>query len=188
MGKDGVRTVDDWRDQFRHESKSKRGQWRILSLEMFYSEAWQALNKAGTTAVLLMPSKLEFVKKGTKDRKGVTSSVSTLKNGGQFSMTITELQALGLSASTATRARIQAWQTGFFDVVSPGTVHHAGKYRYSERWKLYPTGEYRPTNQQPPGVNVYPRYGFKRKESGRMDDSSPHVNFDLVPHVNFDVM
>lgn len=162
MKTDGVRTVDEWRNRFRQEARSRRGQWRILSLEMFYSDAWQALNKAGTTAVLLMLSKLEFEKKGTRDRKGVRCSVPILKNGGQFSMTIAELQAFGLSASTAMRARNQAWELGFFDVDIPGTVHHAGRYRYCERWKLYPHREYLPTTSQRPGVNPYPQHGFKR--------------------------
>jgi hypothetical protein len=50
-------------------------------------------------------------------------------------------------------------------VIEPGTIHHAGRYKYSERWKLYPNGDYKPVGQQPPGKNVYPQHGFKKTDS-----------------------
>jgi hypothetical protein len=120
-----------------------------------------ALGGSGIIVVLAILNKLEYEKKGGRDRKGVRIDHPVLRNGGEFSLTINELVARGLSQSTATRARYLAWQLGFFDVVESGTVHHAGRYRYSERWKVYPDGDYKPVGQQPPGRNVYPENGFQ---------------------------
>jgi len=84
-------------------------------------------------------------------------------------------RARGLSRSTATRGREIAWELGFFDVLEPGTIHHAGRYRYTERWRKYPGGNYKLTGQMPPGKNVYPLCGFRRKEDAGSDILS---NFD----------
>ena len=96
---------------------------------------------------------------------GVESSIPVLRDNGEFVLTKNELIARGLSESSATRGRISAWEIGFFDVIEPGTIHHVGRYRYSERWKLYPNGDYKPFGQQPPGKNVYPDNGFKKSDS-----------------------
>jgi hypothetical protein len=84
-------------------------------------------------------------------------------------LTINELVARGLKESSARKGRKLAWELGFFDVVEAGTLYNAGKYRYSERWKLYPNGNYEPIGQNPPGINVYPQNGFQKKTK---DDSS----------------
>ena len=110
-------------------------------------------------------NKLDYEKKAKSKRKGVKSSIPVLRNNGEFSLTKNELIARGLSDSSATRGRTSAWEIGFFDVIEPGTIHHAGRYRYSERWKLYPAGDYKPVGQQPPGKNVYPDKGFKKNDS-----------------------
>lgn len=162
-----AKTVQQWRDEIDRDATGGRGKFLILSRAMFNSKAFAALGGSGITVVLAILNKLEYEKKGRKDRKGVKVDRPVLRNGGEFVLTINELVARGLSASTATRARFLAWQLGFFDVVESGTIHHAGRYRYSERWKAYPDGDYRPVGQQAPGKNVYPENGFGNNGSNK---------------------
>ncbi len=116
-------------------------------------------------------NKLEY-ETTNKNRKGVKSGVIRLKHGGRFSLTINELRARGISKASATRGRMQAWELGFFDVVTPVTIHHAGIYKVSDRWRKYPNGDWRPTHQQPPGLNVCPENSFKKRDHGKLEDDS----------------
>jgi len=151
--------------------------FRLLPRSLFNSRAFAALSKGGIVVVLAILDKLEYENKGYKDRKGVTIGLPVLRNGGEFVLTTNELVARGLSASTATRGRNEAWQLGFFDVIEQGSLHHAGRYRYSERWRHYPNGPYRPTGQQPPGKNLYPDHGFKKRNDSDDDNSQENVIF-----------
>jgi hypothetical protein len=164
-----AKTVEQWRQELDQESRGDRGKFRILPRALFNSPAFAALGGAATVVVLAVLNKLHYEKQGTKDRKGVKIGQGLLRNNGEFVLTINELVARGLSRSTATRARFIVWETGFFDVMEPGTIHHAGRYRYSERWKEYPNGDYRPVGQQFPGKNLYPENGFKKTEESRSD-------------------
>jgi len=167
-----VKSVEQWREQLDEDAENGRGRFMILSRELFNSRAFAALGGAGTVVVLAVLNKLSYEKKEKKDRKGMKVGHPTLKENGKFSLTINELVARGLSRSTATRARILAWEVGFFDVLEYGTIHHAGKYRYSERWRVFPNGNYNPLGQEPPGKNVYPANGFKTMQDNQIDSSS----------------
>ncbi len=160
-----VKSVQQFRDEIDQDAKGARGSFRILTREMFNSKAFAALDGKTMVVVLTILNKLEYQKKGKSKKKGVESSIPVLKNNGEFYLTRNELIARGLSESSASRGRIKAWEIGFFDVIEPGTIHHAGRYKYSERWKLYPTGAYKSVGQQPPGKNVYPENGFKKNDS-----------------------
>jgi hypothetical protein len=164
-----VKTVEQWRQELDQDASNGRGRFMILPRALFNSLAFAALGGTATIVVLAILNKLEYERKGRKDRKGVRSGHPILRNAGEFSLTINELVARGLSRSSATRARFIAWELGFFDVLEPGTIHHPGRYRYSERWKEYPNGDYRPVGQQPPGKNVYPQNGFKKTEETPSD-------------------
>jgi hypothetical protein len=157
-----ARTPEAYREYMNEVAKTKVGRWRLMTREILYSLAFTALDKGGIIAVLAVMDKLKFEKKG-KDQKGVKTDRLTLRDGGQFTLSINELIALGISKSSAIRGRNQAWELGFFDVIESGTIHHAGTYRYSTRWMLYPDGDYKPTGQQPPGKNVYPDNSFKTR-------------------------
>ena len=172
-----VKTPKMWREELDRDASGKRGAFRILSRELFNSPAFAALGGSATIVVLAILNKLEYEKTRKKDRKGIPTGQGKLRNNGQFSLTVNELVARGLSESTATRARKRAWELGFFDVIEQGTVHHAGVYRYSERWKAYPNGNYVPDGQQAPGRNVYPDSGFKKKQmnSGVLSDEPGKV-------------
>jgi len=164
-----VKTVEQWRQELDQDAANGRGRFMILPRALFNSPAFAALGGTATIAVLAILNKLEYEKRGKKDRKGLRTGQPILRNGGEFSLTINELVARGLSRSSATRARFIAWELGFFDVLEPGTIHHAGRYRYSERWKEYTNGAYRPVGQEPPGKNVYPENGFKKTKDNQKD-------------------
>ncbi len=157
-----AKTVEQWRDELDRDAVGGRGKFRILPREIFNSRAFTALGGSGTIVVLSILNRLEYEKNGKRDRKGVRVDCPVLRNNGELRLTGNELVARGLSRSTATRARNLAWELGFFDVIESGTVHHAGKYKYSERWRKFPDGDYRPVGQLPPGKNVYPQNGFKK--------------------------
>jgi hypothetical protein len=155
-----AKSVQKWREELDQDTHGGRGRFLILSRAMFNSRAFAALNGGGIVVVLSILNKLEYEKKGKKDRKGVKTGLPVLRNNGEFCLTVNELVARGISSSTATRSRYLAWELGFFDVLESGTMHHAGRYCYSERWKSYPDGNYLPVGQQPPGKNVYPENAF----------------------------
>jgi len=168
-----AKTVEEWREIIDNDSdlNSKRGRFRLLPRDLFNSRAFAKLTRGGMIAVLSALNKLEY-ETTNKDRKGVKSNVTRLKHGGRFSLTINELRARGISKASATRGRMQAWELGFFDVVSPGTIHHAGIYKVSDRWRQYPNGDWRPTDQQRPGLNVYPENSFKKRDHGKSENDS----------------
>ena len=164
-----AKTVEQWRQELDQDAANGRGRFMILPRALFNSQAFAALGGTATVVVLAILNKLGYDKRGTKDRKGVKTRHAMLRNGGEFCITINELVARGLSRSSATRARFVAWELGFFDVLEPGTIHHAGRYRYSERWKQYPAGDYKPIGQQFPGKNLYPENGFRKTEESQSD-------------------
>jgi len=170
MKKRTTKTVYDWEEKLKADSEGCRGRFRLLSREMLNSKAFRDLGGSGTIVVLAILDKLEYEKAGKRDRKGVKSGVAHLRNGGEFYLTIGELQARGLTQYSATRARLRAWELGFFDVIAAGTVHRPGIYRYSERWRHYPHGNYLPHGQAQPGMNIYPDHGFKKADTGVEDD------------------
>jgi len=183
MGFREAKTVEQWRDELDRDAAGGRGKFRILPRDLFNSRAFAALRGSGAIVVLAILNRLEYDKRGKKDRKGVKVACSVLRNNGEFQLTVNELVARGLSRSTATRARCLAWELGFFDVIESGTVHHAGRYRYSDRWREFPDGDYLPVGQSPPGKNVYPENGFKKIEdydSGRMIELGKVVIFPVT--------
>jgi hypothetical protein len=130
---------------------------------MFNSQAFAALNRSGMIVVLSMLDKLHYASKPRKDRKNVKIS-NPLKNDGRFVLIGAELKARGLKSEKAiAEGRRQAWELGFYDVIKTGTCVGAGKYRYSERWKRYPTGDYLPHDQEPPGANMWHKFAKKKE-------------------------
>jgi len=154
--------VEAWEERLDDDAQHpSRGQFRLLTREMVNSKAFRSLTKGGMVMVIAMMDKIAYHRKGQHKHKGVAVGTALLRNGGEFVVTINELCARGISPSSATRGRNEAWEKGFFDVLTPGTVHHPGRYRISQRWRDYPNGAYTPAGQPPPGVNVYPGSGRK---------------------------
>jgi len=183
------RSVEEWELQLREDVlHQSRGQFRLLTREMVNSLAFRSLSKGGMVMVIAMMDKISYHRKGSHKQKGVTTERALLRNGGEFVVTANELIARGVSASSATRGRKEAWYKGFFDVLWYGTVHRPGRYRISWRWKKYPEGDYRPEGQSPPGMNVYPNSGrkFTRADGGAHHEvDEPPTQFERYPdHVN----
>lgn len=165
------RTVEKWRELLDSDAKQKKGQWRLLTREMFNSLAFTKLGRAGMIVVLAMLDKLKdrSKKKRGKDRKNVETAYP-YHNDGRFSVVGNELRARGLtSPSSIAEGKRQAWELGFFDVLRQGTVARAGEYRYSDRWRLYPSEDHLPHGQQSPGACLYSRFPKKQ-------DASPYGN------------
>lgn len=152
-----IKEVEDYRKELDRDTKSKRGNFRILPRGILNSRAFAELNKAGIIVTLAMLDKLSYEKKGSKSRKGNSSVVGKLVDD-KFVLTNNELKARGLKSSEAiAKGRREAWNLGFFDVVKSGTVVQHGQFRYSNRWTKYPDGDYLPKNQPPPGKCLYPK-------------------------------
>lgn len=152
-----VKTVEQWRaDLDRDAADRKRGNWKLLTREMSNSRAFGSLSLSGMRVVLAMLDKLSYPKNDGKDRKGVKYGGAYLENGGVFYLTGNELKArYQMSDGAIADGRREAWEKGFFDTLVTGTVHHRGEFQYSNRWKDYPNGNYKPHNQPQPGQNVY---------------------------------
>lgn len=186
MKRESVKTVAEWRESIKKDAQ-KRGGWRMLSVEMFNSQAFIDLTPSGKMVVLSMLSKLSYEKRGHRDRKGVKAAIESLRNGGRFSLVGNELKARGIkSERSITDAKAQAWEFGFFDVEVSGSFDRAGTYKYSERWKLYPHGDYRPRDARRPGVHRYHSISDssvrventrrKHAKNTRRDSDPPRVN------------
>lgn len=156
-----VRTVSWFRERLKRDA-DKRGAWKVLTREMLNSPAFAELNRSGLIVVLAMLDKLDESKALRKKKKGALVG-NIYKENGFFVLLGNELKARGLKSDSAiAEGRRQAWELGFFDTIRQGTVTHYGEFRYSERWKRYPNGNYLPEDQQEPGASLYHRFP-KRK-------------------------
>ncbi len=151
-----------WRASLDDTTDDANGQWRLLPRQMFNSRAFAQLTYGGIIFVLAMLDKLTYESNRKRSGgRGVRSSKKlgpeVLKNNGLFTVTNNELLARGIgSESTIKNARVQAWELGFFDVRKSGSLLNCGDYKYSERWKLYPDGPYKPKGQPCPGKCLFP--------------------------------
>ena len=151
-------TPEEWRERLDRAVNAKRGRWRVLPRAMASSRAFAELSKAGLIVVLAMLDNLTYKGKSKKSRNGLECCGLPLDNYGEFVITNNELVARGLkSPDSITRGRREAWTLGFYDVVKTGSLMNYGIYRYSERWKNFPDGDYLPSDQRLPGKCLYPR-------------------------------
>ena len=151
-------TPEEWRERLDRAVNAKRGRWRVLPRSMASSRAFVELSKSGLIVVLAMLDNLSYLGKSKKSRSGPTCCGLPLDNNGEFVITNNELIARGLkSADSIARGRREAWTLGFYDVLKTGSLMNYGIYRYSERWKDFPDGEYLPKEERLPGKCLYPR-------------------------------
>lgn len=169
-----VKTIDEWRE-FLDQDAKRRGDFRILTRKMHNSRAFAALSRGGIIVVLAMLDKINYEPKGKKDRRGVKQDARP-KNDGKFTITANELKARGLKSSkTIADAKVEAWKLGFFDVIESGSVHHAGVFRLSHRWELYPHEGHEPTDNRRPGVCLYSKFGDKADKILRVENTRKQV-------------
>src|SRR5208337_1379440 len=150
---------EEWRERLDRAVDAKRGRWRVLPRAIASSRAFAELSKSGLIVVLAMLDNLTYQGKSKrKGRNGLECCGLPLDNNGEFVITNNELIARGLkSPESIARGRKEAWELGFYDVVKTGTLMNYGVYRYSERWKNFPNGEYLPQDERVPGKCLYPR-------------------------------
>jgi hypothetical protein len=149
---------DEWRERLNRAVNSKRGRWRTLPRAIASSRAFAELSKSGLIVVLAMLDNLAYKGKSKKGRNALECCGLPLDNDGEFVITNNELIARGLkSPDSITRGRREAWKLGFYDVVKTGSLMNYGIYRYSERWKNFPDGDYLPRDERVPGKCLYPR-------------------------------
>ena len=149
---------EEWRERLDRAVNAKRGRWRTLPRAIASSRAFAELSKSGLIVVLAMLDNLTYQGKSKKGRNGLQCCGLPLDNNGEFVITNNELIARGLkSPESIARGRKEAWELGFYDVVKTGTLMNYGVYRYSERWKNFPNGEYLPRDERLPGKCLYPR-------------------------------
>jgi len=136
---------EEYRARLDQAVNAKRGRWRTLPRAIASSRAFAELSKSGLIVVLAMLDNLTYQGKSKKGRNGLQCCGLPLDNNGEFVITNNELIARGLkSPESIARGRKEAWELGFYDVVKTGTLMNYGVYRYSERWKNFPNGEYLP--------------------------------------------
>ena len=75
-----VKSVDQFRNEIDKDAKGNRGNFKILSREMFNSRAFAKLDGKSTLVVLSILNKLEYEPREKNKRKGVKSSIPCLKN------------------------------------------------------------------------------------------------------------
>ncbi len=149
---------EEYRARLDQAVNAKRGRWRTLPRAIANSRAFAELSKSGLIVVLAMLDNLTYQGKSKKGRNGLQCCGLPLDNNGEFVITNNELIARGLkSPESIARGRKEAWELGFYDVVKTGTLMNYGVYRYSERWKKFPNGEYLPQDERSPGKCLYPR-------------------------------
>jgi hypothetical protein len=167
------KSVEEWREGLDRTGDDGVGRFKLLSRRMNNSRAYSKLTRGGMIFVNAMLDKLEYEGKGSKDRKNLKRGSGVLKNNGRFTVTNNELHARGIGSDSSIKAaRDEAWELGFFDVLKTATLMNCGDYRYSERWKLYPFGQYHPVNQPPPGRCLYPNRPSKSKPTTKTAVSS----------------
>ena len=156
---------EEWRERLDRAVNAKRGRWRVLPRAIPSSRAFAELSRSGLIVVLAMLDNLTYQSKSKRrDARCLQCGGLPLDNNGEFVITNNELIARGLkSPDSITRGRQEAWKLGFYDVVKTGTLMNYGIYRYSERWKNFPNGDYLPHDQPNPGKCLYPKEKRKLK-------------------------
>ena len=158
------RSVEEWKQTIRDEAKGKRGRFRILTREIFSSEAYAALSLAEEHVLLCYLNKLFYESPNSTDAKNFEKRTGRKKtdgrpvNGNNLVVTNNEIKARGKVKGNkqiaAARRRLH-W-IGFLDVVVPARFPQPGIYSISEHWRPYPCLGHRPKNQVPVAFAPYP--------------------------------
>jgi hypothetical protein len=153
------RKVEDWKEKMSCDAKRRPG-WKVLPIEVLFSRAFIGLETKGAQVVVLYAySQISYERKNKrpgKRRQLINDTVYLPTNA---------LHALGVTSSaTRTKIRNELVNKGFLDVIKSGSFLNPAVFRISDRWRQYPNGDYRPTEDQPrPGLCM--GYRFPRRES-----------------------
>lgn len=158
-GVNKYRTVEEWREIIRKETRGKRSNFRILERGIFSSDAYLALSLPEAHILECFLNKLEYE---SPDRNGERRTGrkrgGALINGKDLVLTTNEIKARGKvkSGKTIAAARRRLIEIGFLDVVVSSHFPHHGVFAISDRWRSYPFGDYHPKDDRPAAFAPYP--------------------------------
>jgi hypothetical protein len=104
--------------------------------------------------VLVLWAALEqvYYEKKTKNNRGRR----VLQNGGIVYLPQNMLKVRGIKSNkTIAEAKKKLVELGFLDVMESGSVHNAGVFKVSDRWRKYPHDDYLQKDQKLPGISLY---------------------------------
>ncbi len=174
-GKREHKTVDEWSADIDKEVNGAIGLWKILPREIFSSKAYRSLSLSERNILHCYLNKVWYSKPDKHSKRRMKHNSSVPENGRNLIVTNNEIKARGgiRSDSTISKARKKLAEIGFLDVIRSGKFPQPGIYAVSERWKRYPDGDYKPTDQRPVSFAPYSRVPGM---NGRFIKESPQIN------------
>lgn len=191
------KTIDEWRSERRKKAK-REGGFILIPIEMWNGEAFHALKKSEKLILLECMAQLRYPPKSAKKRESIPKDslfecgLGYLLNGGEFGLPTKYLQERGIKGEdTISRAKKRLVEIGFLDVVDQGSFAKAGRFRYSDRWRIYNSGNLLKEKGNPiydgplPGHCHYPNIiQFNRSRSARnQQESGGYTQLELFPEL-----
>lgn len=183
------KTITEWRKERLAKAKQEKG-YILIPMELWNGEAFHGLKKAEKLVLLEGLSQLRYAPGGKKKRSRIPEDqlfecgLGCLLNRGEFGLPTKYLQERGIKGEdTIARAKKRLVQVGFMDVVTQGDFSHAGRFRYSDRWRTYNASELCNVKEEPyyeaptPGYCKYPNI-IKYNETRILQDVHAHETYD----------
>lgn len=155
-----------------------------------------ALTKTERLILLECLSQLRYAPRGKKKQFKIPKDqvfecgLGYLLNRGEFGLPTKYLQERGIKGEdTISRAKRRLVEIGFLDVVDQGTFSKAGRFRYSDRWGGYNSGNLSKETGGPiydgpfPGYSHYPNIiQFNKSRSANNEqESGGYTQLELFP-------
>jgi hypothetical protein len=141
------KTIEEWRKERIRKAKRESG-FILIPMELFNGEAFHALSKSEKLILIECLAQLRYAPKSVKKRKALTDQklfkcgLGYLLNNGEFGLPTKYLQERGIKGEdTISKAKKRLVEIGFCDVVVQGSFTKAGRFRYSDRWRAYNSGQ-----------------------------------------------
>ncbi|MFC1834293.1 hypothetical protein ACFL2Q_06105 [Thermodesulfobacteriota bacterium] len=143
-------------------------------------------------------AKLRYAQRSAKKRENIPKDslfkcrLGYLLNRGEFGLPTKYVQERGIKGEdTISRAKKRLVEIGFLDVVDQGSFAKAGRFRYSDRWRNYNSGNLSKENGDPiydgpmPGYCHYPNIiQFNRSRSANnQQESGGYTQLELFPEL-----
>jgi hypothetical protein len=140
------KTIEEWRSERRKKAK-REGGFILIPMEMWNGEAFHALTKSEKLVLLECMSQIRYTPNSKKKREKIPKEslfecgLGHLLNRGEFGLPTKYLQERGIKGEdTISRAKKRLVEIGFLDVVDQGSFAKAGRFRYSDCWRTYASG------------------------------------------------
>ncbi|AFM26086.1 hypothetical protein [Desulfomonile tiedjei] len=194
------KTIEEWGKERLRKAKQEKG-FVLIPMELWNGEAFHALEKSEKLILLECLSQLRYAPKSEKKRKKIPKDtlfqcgLGWLLNGGEFGLPTKYLQERGIKGEdTIARAKRKLVQVGFMDVVTQGSFRKAGRFRYSDRWRIYNGSALMSEHGEPlydgplPGYCHYPNIVKRNVANSRSETTSLDVHeADTLGYVQLDL-